>query len=139
MVISVSGKKRQWLDLERKISRGISLEEAAVQCGIPLSDVFNYVNEKMAQIDTLNFELRLIGQGALKKALTKLTELAGESARAGKDFESTDLLAARELAKLAVDALKLSRSGVAGTKREDAGADDLFDRAPDPWKLKKIE
>ncbi len=91
----------------------------------------------MALVDTLNFELRLVGQEAIKKALTKLTKLARGDARIGQHFESTDLEAAKALAKFGIDALKLAKTGAA--KEKDADGDDLFDRAESAWDLKKIE
>lgn len=107
--------------------------------GIPHEEVFSYVSERMGLVDTLNFQLRLIGQGAIKNALTKLSQLASEDVREGKNFESTDLMAAKELARLGIEALKLSRSSL-GKRDEDDAQKDLFDLAnPDPWKLKKIE
>lgn len=136
--ISVSEKKRDWEGLRRKISRGVPLEEASVQLGIPLEEVFSHVSEKLSEIDTLNFELRLVGQGNLKKALTKLRKLASENVREGKDFESTDFMAAQALGKLAIEALKLSKSGK-GARDAGGGQPDLFDVAEDPWALKKIE
>ncbi len=74
----------------------------------------------------------------MRKALTRLTELAEQGAREGKDFESTDLIAAQALAKLAIESLKLSKTG----SLKDAGdgeQKDLFDLSQDPWKLKKVE
>lgn len=138
-LISLSGKRRDWEGLKRKISRGIPLDEAAAQCGIPIGEVFQYVSSRMAQVDTLNFELRLIGQGAIKNALTKLTELAQDGAREGKDFESTDLEAAKTLAKFGIDALKLARAGLAPPKGDEPEKTDLFDAAANPWKLKQVE
>lgn len=108
-----------------------------MQVGIPLEEVFSYVSDKLALGDTLDFELRLAGQGAIKKALTTLRKIAGEGAREGKDFESSDLEAAKALAKFGIDALKIARMAKA---RDPKGSDqnDLFDVA-DPWKLKAME
>ncbi len=137
--ISVSGKTRDWEALARKIALGNTVEEAAEEAGVPLDEVFTYISERMGLVDTLNFQLRLIGQGAIKKALTKLSTLAEGDAREGKDFESTDLMAARELARLGIESLKLSRSGLSKRGEGDAQK-DLFDLADsDPWNLKKVE
>ncbi len=113
------------------------LENAAVQVGIPIEEVFQYVTDRAGKIDTLNFELRLAGQGALKNALTKLTELATGDVREGLNFESTDLEAAKALAKFGIDALKLAKTGQVA-KDEGKEEKDLFDAA-NPWSLKKIE
>ena len=89
------------------------------------------------QVDTLNYELRLISQKALKNSLTKLTELAAGEAREGKDFESTDLQAATVLAKIAMDAIRICKVGAA-SRSGDSSPQDLFD-ATNPWALKAIE
>lgn len=131
--------------MKRKISRGISVEDAAAQTGIPVDEVFEYVFNGMKEVDTLNFQLRLIGQGAIKNALTKLSELAAGSERLASEtngpssvsFASVDLEAAKALAKFGIDALKLARAGNA--PRDDEIKKDLFDPTQDPWKLKKIE
>ena len=122
--------------------------------GIPLDEVFNYVSGKMKQVDTLNFELRLAGQGALKRALTKLSKLAAGGQRAAESkeiglgpngpkgtiekFVSDDLEAAKALAKFGIDALKLAKAGLAPKSDDPKSQPDLFDSS-DPWKLKKID
>lgn len=113
------------------------MDEAARQAGIPIEEVYQRVTERSGQVDTLNWQLRLIAQSSLEKSLTKLTQLASGEARVGKDFESTDMLAAQALAKLAIDAIKLVKLGAAKTEAKGE-KDDLFD-AMGPWKLRKIE
>lgn len=97
-----------------------------------------HISEEMSELDALNFELRVRGQRALKKALTKLTKLTKAGAREGKDFESTDLEAAKALAKLGIEALKLAKTPGVRERLADDGQKDLFDVA-DPWKLKQTE
>lgn len=109
-----------------------------MQVGIPLSECKDYISVKYAELDTLNFELRKWAQTGLKTALTKLTKLANGDGRCAKDFESTDLKAAEALAKISMDALKLSASGQ-GVKSPQDAAKDLFDTANNPWKLNKVE
>lgn len=148
--ISVSGKNRNWECLNRKISQGISLEDAAIECGIPLNEAVAYISDRMTAVDTLNFELRLIGQNAIKNALTKLTELsqgkqrissisnAGDNrGRKIQALTSDDLDAAKALAKFGLDALKFSRSTM--PSQDNSQEKDIFDSTRDPWKLKKIE
>jgi hypothetical protein len=151
--ISLSDAEKKVQRLNRKISRGIPLDEAAVQLGIPIEEVFSHVSAKLSEIDTLNFELRLAGQGAIKKALRKLSKLASGDQRVsgtlflgadGKSRESQnlvsdDLEAAKALAKFGIDALKLARSGKIARDTGDAADEDLFDRSTNPWDLKKIE
>ncbi len=138
----------------KKISRGISIEEAARQTGIPIDEVYIYVSNGLKQVDTLNFQLRLIGQGAIRNALTKLTELAAGTQRASETEETVmgdagpertveklradDLDAAKALAKFGIDALKLAQSGKA-PRDDDKTQKDLFDVAENPWELKEIE
>lgn len=139
-LISLSPKRRPWELLERKIAKGFTVEAASVQCGIPINEVFDYIKLKSTEIFALDFQLRLEGQSAIKTALAKLKELAAGDCREGKDFESTDLEAAKALAKFGIDALRLAQSGVKGGKGGGGAEpdDDLFDRSPDPWKLKEI-
>jgi hypothetical protein len=132
----------------------VPLEEAARQAGIPLGEVYQYVEDRSITIDTLNFELRLAGQRAIRKALTKLSKLAtggqrptetsetvkgdGYSELTTEKLTSDDLEAAKALAKFGIDALKLARSG--GAKDDSGGKQtDLFDKQPNPWSLKDIE
>jgi hypothetical protein len=107
----------------------------------------------MAEVDTLNFELRIVGQSAIKKALTKLRKIAGGDQRVSsvsvsegggkatksKTMAADDLEAAKALAKFGIDALKLARTGV--PRDPGAGKKDLFDDAEtaNPWDLRKIE
>jgi hypothetical protein len=150
--ISVDGPKREWQSLQKKISRGTPLEEAAAECGIPLEEVFQYITDRSAKVDTMNFELRMFAQGAVKNAMAKLSKLAeGEQrVRSQTDFDDEgkpvhsktmgpdDLEAAKTLARFALDALKLARVG--GAPRSDS-PEDLFDKSADdnPWALKKVE
>lgn len=134
--ISLKPRKRDWQSLERKIAAGSSLEDAARQAGIPLEEVYQRVKDLGKEVDTLNYELRIMAQGSIEQALTKLKKLARGNARLGQHFESTDLLAARELAKFGIEALKLAKTGKA--QGATAGEKDLFDEM-DPWRLKAIE
>lgn len=110
-----------------------------------MEEVFSYVSNRMTEVDRLNFELYMRAHGAIKTALTKLKNLArggqriSSKAAGGKSagFNSDDLEAAKALAKFGIDAMKLARTG--GAKDRDPGDKDLFDGAPDPWELKKIE
>lgn len=114
------------------------MERAAVEAGIPLDEVLAHISEELAKVDPVNMSLRLMGQKALKNGLTKLTKLASGQERIGKNFESTDLLAARELVRASLVAIKMSQTGNAP---RDAGPSqrDLFDTAAaDPWDLEKV-
>ena len=113
----------------------MSLEDAARQTGIPLEEIYTYVNERLGKFDTLNWQLRLIGQRSLEKSLDKLTKLAAGDIRLGKDLESTDLLAAKELARIAMEAIKLSQRGAA-PRETDPTPGDLFDS---PWKIDQVK
>lgn len=139
-IISLRYKKRDWEGLERKLSTGFPLEEAARNAGIPLSECYLYIKEKEKEQKTLDFELKKAGQEALKVALTKLTELAKGRRRVSdvtEKMESTDLIAARELARTALAVLKISTGKVT---KEDSGQKDLFDQpGADPWELKDVE
>lgn len=116
----------------------MTVEDAARASGIPVEEIYARITEGLGQVDTLNYQLRLIGQAGLKNSLTKLTELASGDARMGK-FESTDLLAATALAKIAMEAIKLSQTGKA-PREADKTPGDLFDaKADSPWQLDEIK
>lgn len=106
----------------------------------------------MALLDTLDFQLRLMGQEAVRQALAKLSVLAAGGQRVAGRFTvdadggekesekyvSDDLIAARELARFGLNALKLSR-GNPGKEGGGSGEPDLFDSSTNPWNLKKVE
>ena len=133
--MSVEPPKRNWQSLERKISQGTSIEEAAVEAGIPLEEVFDYVSGRLKAADTLDWQLRLVAGRALETSMTKLMELAEGEERFGQNFESTDLLAAKELARIALAAMKLTKASAAKQKSDTSPDDDIFDR----WKLNKMD
>lgn len=137
VVISVGDSKRDWQALERKISKGIGLEKAAEDAGIPLEEVYARISNGLKQVDTLNWQLRLVAQRSLEKSLDKLTELAEGEYRLGKHLESTDLLAAQSLAKIAIESLKLATRGQAPRPPGGEGSPDLFDKRDDPFDLRK--
>lgn len=118
------------------MSIGIPLDQAAASEGIPINECNDYLNKKAKEFNSLNYELRKAGQEALRQALTKLTELANGDAREGKFFESTDLLAARELARTAIAALRLSKTEPV-EKEPKPGEQGEFDFGP--WDLKAID
>lgn len=139
--------------MEKKISKGVRLEEAAEETGIPIEEVFQYVTDKANKVDSLNYELRLFAHGAVKNAMAKLAALAGEGQRirgtthyddegkptSSQTFGPDDLEAAKTLARFALDAFKLAKVSAVDS---GSGDDDLFDKArkaKDPWQLKKIE
>lgn len=108
-------------------------------CGIPLDEVYSYINSGLDRANAANWQLYQMAQESLKKSLKKLGELARGGEREGKHFESTDLEAAKALAKFAIDALKLARAGAAA-KPDGKGQPDLFDSpGANPWDLKKTE
>lgn len=143
--ISLSGKNKDFQALEKKLSKGIPLDEAAAQSGLTLDECYDYIKGRSEHLDTLNYELRKAGQKAIEKALDKLTKLSAGEARyamMGETCHSVDLEAAKTLAKFGLEALKLSKSAkTAGTT--DQGQPDLFDASGasvlGPWVLKKIE
>ncbi len=105
----------------------------------------------MGEINSLNFQLRLEGQRAIKKALTKLSALAegqqrtssesetyGIGSASSKSWAADDLEAAKALAKFGIDAIKLAKAGSLKEEGPDRQK-DLFDSALDPWDLKKVE
>ena len=130
------------------------LGEAAEEAGIPIDEVYTYVTERYTKVNTLNFELALFAQGAIKNAMAKLIALSAgdQRIRNQTDFDDEgkpthsktlgpdDLEAAKTLARFAMEALKVAKSGAA--KPDGESPDDLFDKkkaAENPWALKKVE
>lgn len=118
------------------MSKGVPLDQAAASEGIPINECNDYLNKKAKEFNSLNYELRKVGQEALKQALMKLTELSNSNAREGKFFESTDLLAARELARTAIAVLRLSKTEPVEKAEKELGQGELDFG---PWDLKTIE
>lgn len=147
--ISVDAPPRDWQGLQRKISLGASLQDAAEVSGIPLDEAIAYATKKLENRELVSFELKLIAEQSLAVALKTLVEIAQGGQRTSSESigpgmmshqNSDDLEAAKTLAKVAIDALKLGF----GPRKEinvKAGKGsliqmDLWD-SPGPWQLKK--
>lgn len=118
------------------------MEQAARESGIPLEEVFAYINSRLATVDTVNFQLRLVSQRALEKSMKAFEDLIEEGVRYGGEgsMESVDLKAAQALAKIAMDGIKTAQKGEAPRNKpgDDPGR-DLFDIPENPWDLNDIE
>jgi hypothetical protein len=148
--------KRDWQALDRKLSAGLSLEEAAHLSGIPLEEAQRYVDKRLQNGDLETMQMRVVGRQALAKAVQHLTRIADDGPRyseteysaEGKPVRSrtpisSDVEAARMLAKLATDMMKLSGASSEKTAMPGKGAKlsvqlDLWDN-PGNWRLKKPE
>lgn len=130
-----------------KISEGFSIHEAAEQLGIGLDEAVKIATETLEKRDLVSFELKLIAEKSLQVSLKKLMDIAEGDQRissqsVGKlestSYNSDDLEAAKALAKLAIDALKLGFAPPKVTVKTGKGSNvqmDLFD-VTGPWKLK---
>jgi hypothetical protein len=148
--------KRDYQALDRKLGKGMPLEEAAISVGIPLEEAQEYAGKRLRNVDARGYQLVAVASEALRAAMAKLTQVAEEGPRyaeteyndEGKPIRSrtphhTDVDAAKALAKIATDTLKLA-AGVQIAERAAAGGAkvsvqlDLWD-SPGNWTLKKPE
>jgi hypothetical protein len=144
--ISVSPPERDWQRLLRRISQGLSLPKAAEITGIPIEEAIDYVSKRLENRDLVSFELKIVAERALKTALKTLEKLAkgdqrtaSESISGGSStsYTTCDLEAAKALAKLSIDALKLGYGPPkANIKINNVNSNqaDLWDFGP--WNLK---
>ncbi len=146
----------------------MQLDDAAIACGIPLEEAQLRAQKRLQNGDATNYQMRVAGQAAIAKAVETLTKIADEpprerleklsraldeaterengrthmSERIKVSLYNTDLDAAKALAKIGVDLVKLSGVGPDRSK-EGSGAKlsvqlDLWDN-PGNWNLKKPE
>ena len=138
-----------WLGLERKISQGKLLEQAAEEMGIPLEDAKNHVlGRRSGGEGADDAGLHLTAAYAIQTAVAKLAKLAeGDVRESNKtvfgaestSYESTDLKAAQELLKAGIQLKKMLRPRqVQGKPGSPAAGGDLFD-GTSPWKFKAPE
>lgn len=163
---SLMEPKRDWQALDRKLASGMLLDDAASVCGIPLEEAQRYVDKRLQNGDDAKMQMRVIGTTALACAAKRLMEIASEPPRermerlrrAFREVEgeaaaldnalnvkvtlyNTDLDAAKALAKLGVDLMKMAgpppapKSGAGGKLSVQL---DLWDN-PGNWNLKKPE
>lgn len=123
-------RARDWQGLERKIQTGKSVEQAALEAGIPLPEVYEHAKSRMAEGSATPFMLQLVAQRALFKAINRLEKIADDGERlteVGADeldgeggkgkralirlkkaVRDTDLKAAEKLADIAIAAFKIA-------------------------------
>lgn len=114
----------------------MTIDEAANLSGIPLEEALLYVDKRLAKGEATSYQLRVVGQNALRTAIEQLTAITKSDPRRGQHLHSTDLDAAKALAKLALDAIKLSGTAKAADNAPGGGKRDLWD-APGSWDLRK--
>lgn len=145
--------KRDWASFEKKLKRGSALYDAASEAGIPIEEAFTYVSDKLAKSEATSYELKAVANHALAVALKTLVKVAEEGPREAYSETdddgnvrnitplSTDLEASKALAKLAIDAIKVSNTII--TKRElgqsGGGVSATLGFSVDLWDLKKGE
>lgn len=131
----------------------MAFADACEAMGIPLEEAQSWAEKRLLNGDATSYQMRAVGQRALAKAVACLERLVDEGPRysettydekTGKPSSSrtpisTDLDAAKTLAKLASDSLKAS--GIAAPPPAGKGARlsvqlDLWDN-PGNWSLKK--
>ncbi len=156
----VSEPKRDWQGLERKLGLGKPLAQACQETGIPLEEAATKLEIRLRnETGAIGFKLRSVAEGALQTAMSKLTAIVNEAPRerierltkatkeAGGDASvkvtlyNTDLDAAKALAKIAIETLKLSGGARPPAKADSGkgGQRDLFDATQSEWDLRELE
>ena len=136
--------------LEKKLSRGKSIELAAEESGVPLEHALTYLRGRS---DTREFDdetLRLAAAEALHHGLDALIEASkirngrigsvGDGDHGGvTKFDHPDVDAGKALVSFALACRKLLRP--VPKEASGGGSDDLFDKAEhsSPWQFKKAD
>ena len=146
----VEPKKREWQLLLAKIDRGVSLEDALEQTGIPLEEFEAHLQERMKSNAVDDALLHVTAGYAMGLGVKILTEIAqagpryAEMEREGNSTRtttpiSTDLDAAKALVAFGLKARSLTAppkvAKAAGNDPAQRGPIDLWDAASlGPWK-----
>lgn len=134
----------KWQSLDRKLAAGFSLSDAAVCSGVTLEEAVEYAKTRLKHKEGIALELKLVAEGCLQTSLEILTKIAKAGPRtAVTDVDpesgavskseplSTDLDAAKALARLSIDTLKLAVKeripDAQGEGKKRGGISDLFD------------
>lgn len=129
-------QERDWQSLESKLSRGLLLEQAVLETGIPLEEAKKWLEERRKNGEFDDSTLRIVAAEALYHGLEKLIKLANADKRISSEsfgesgstsFESVDLQAARTLVKTALDLTKILKSNKKADNEKPSVAPDLFD------------
>ena len=136
-----------WLGLERKISAGKLIEQAAEEVGVSLEAAKAWMVERTKARGVDDDSLRLTSAYAIQVAVAKLVTLAEGSQRlsssstdgaSSESYESTDLKAAQVLLRAGLEIRKLIKPKDAPAKGSGTSPADLFDRTgPNPWTFKQ--
>lgn len=123
------------------------MQEASEQLGIPVEEAIKIATDRLEKRDLVSFELKLVAEKSLQVALEKLITIAQGDQRISSEsngpgtltsYNSDDLDAAKALAKLAIDALKLGFGPPKVNVKTGKGSSvqlDLWD-VYGPWSLK---
>jgi hypothetical protein len=116
------------------LSEGAPLSIAIEALGITLEEAQTYIESRLQNVSVSTFALRETANGALTTAIEKLTKLAGEAPRRtqfDQKLYNTDLDAAKALARIAIDALKVS-GGTKDPAKQQSGSSQ-----PDLWDVQR--
>jgi hypothetical protein len=134
--ISVGEGKRDWESLAFKVKRGVPLDQAAEEVGIPIDEAQAWAASK---VDELNLMLQLQAFDAIQTSMKCLAAICNNPLADSGARQR----AASDLAKLAKDmARSKGGSGGKGAGGEGgASRPDLFDSAQvsGPWKLRSVK
>ena len=139
--------------LQRKLRRGVLLEDAALEAGIPLAEATAWVEKLRAdEAGTGDERLLLFSNDAINTGIATLKAAIKEKSRvvAQADFQGSsersqvlDVDAAKALLKFGFDARRMidkRKHSARVTAAVEQGAADLFDlAASSPWRFKERE
>lgn len=145
--IIVGTPKREWQILVRKVERGVTLEDALEQSGIPQEEFEDHIKERMALGTLDDALLQLTASHAIKVGVQKLVEIAGEGPRYSETRRegdsvttttpiSTDLDAAKALVAFGLKTKSMAQ--VAALKTIAAKGGKAEELPPDLWDVAKL-
>lgn len=118
------------------MSKGVSLRAGAVLLGIPIPEAEEWAREKLLSLGVIQCEMHAVANEALKIAMQKLTAIANEPTEDPRE-RTADLEAAKALARLAIEAMKLASANRMAPPPSSGGAGPQINiwATPGNWNL----
>jgi hypothetical protein len=118
--------KRDWQSLGKKLRRGMPLEDAAIQAGIPIEEAREWAKQEVMQHETDCVTLHRTSLSMLEVGFRKLEQIANDGPRHAA-ANNADLDAAKELVRASIAIQRLTGAVPKGGPRGKEGPRDLFD------------